>query len=287
LNNLEVLNLSFNQLEEFEEIKKLNHLSKLKELILVGNNFQFSHSEKEFSSKIKSILPQVMKLDGLDLNAEFKKEPENSCELKQNYSKFESNAFLDLIISLKSENKEKIWKDIKIFSCCNTLNNYFKHKKGFEMNDAINGPNNWNVFVGEIFSNFQINCQENKSINSLEKLASWNSSKTNKKYSIINTNVFLKFRMGNLASLDLTRFQKEIIKEVNLDFNRFKEIPKVLLNLPNLEKLSMIKNKIMRLSFDSPNNSLVILLLGNNKIYRMSDLKVKNIIELIYRPYLF
>lgn len=248
--------------EEFEELKKLSKLSKLKEVLLIGNNFQFSHSEEEFSAKVRALLPQVESVDGVGASGKQPESAPDRCPLKENYFKFESNAFLDLIINLKSAKGAKLSEDITIHTCYNLLNEHINRGKGFEMNDVINGPNHWNIFVGEIFRS-----RESES-------SGPRSSEAPSRHSIVNSHVFLKFRMWNLASLDLSRFQREKIKEINLDYNRFKEIPPEVLSLPFLEKLSMIKNKISRLTFASPNDSLVTLLLGNNKIHKSSDLKV-------------
>ena len=199
--------------------------------------------------------------------------------MKSNYCELKSDWFFDFILNLKTRDEDFLWKNYKFPFCCSILNDYLKNSKELQMNDVINSPNNWNIFVGEIFENKSIKNNRNNESNMIE------SENYNHKYShrffVTNPNIYLKFRMLNLLSLDLSRFQKERIREINLDFNRFKEIPKVILNLPFLEKLSMIKNKISSLNINQVNNTLMVLLLGNNKIYRFSDIKVISILLII------
>lgn len=227
-------------------------------MFLVGNNFQFSHSEADFRRKVFLILPTLAQLDGTPRDASSEEPPAKACRLKEASRHSEGDWLFRFIAALKTKDTQLTWTR-STRACCSVLNDYFRGARDFQMNDVIDSPNDWNIFVG---------------VQSGHGEPGPSVGLSPQRVSSPDARAYLKFRMWGLASLDLSRFQKSAIREVSLDFNRFREVPRELLGLPHLEKLSMIKNRICSLHIDRPNSSLRVLLLGNNKIYRFADVKV-------------
>ena len=87
-------------------------------------------------------------------------------------------------------------------------------------------------------------------------------------------------RMNSLIDFELKTEITFNLTELNLDFNRLKKIPSIIWSLPNLTKLSLIKNRIYCLDSIEENESIKELYLSCNKIQTLIDTQV---IYIIYK----
>ena len=254
LKNLKILNLRDNEVSDFSQIESLKNCKQLESLSLKENPIS---KEQNYFQKIKELLPQLKKLDDIELNKNLNKENKilsktdnkkidklnmitnKFIKYKNNKNKNSQNKFSNAspnkpntnknVINLPNSSGKKNSKEIKEKTNTNSNSN---KKSNIEKNDKKNNDESKTKDKNEddeIFENININAEKQKIEKEIEKEEKNKpKSKSKKRLELLNysfkkkrtTGTFYKFKKkSNLDDANATLDNIKIDNQLINTFN--------------------------------------------------------------------